>query len=134
MAHKPPVVIESPARVLVVDDFPCRKDALYASGVLKTACTYSSNALHALDQLEMNEFDVIFLDHDLETYVYEPYPREITGRDLAKCIVGLPWKPALVVIHSMNPKGAEVMESILQGEGIKVLRIPITELAGWRQK
>jgi hypothetical protein len=71
---------------------------------------------------------VVFLDHDLETYTDQT---EITGADVAKTIAGLPWKPSLVVIHSMNPSGAKTMEGILSGEGIQVLRIPISALTRW---
>jgi hypothetical protein len=126
--------IDAPNRVLFVDDMHDRLEALLDEGVIVTKeVVYAPNALKALDYLQLDRFDVVFLDHDLETYVYEPYCREITGQDVARAIADLPpdFRPRCAIIHSMNPSGARRMETILLQAGIPTHRIPITAMSGW---
>ena len=130
-SKKPPVVIEAPNKVLVVDEMPARLDALYKSGVLQTKATYAKNGLVAIDWIVDNgPWDVIFLDHDLDTWVHDPYPREVTGRDVAQIITRQSWQPHLVVIHSMNSSGASNIENTLRSAGIKCMQIPIYQIGG----
>lgn len=124
------ICIEAPARVLVVEDFQDRVDCLVSDGIIRTEFTHAKNALQALDYLD-ERWDVIFLDHDLETYLQDPYKREITGTDIARYMATLDWRPSRVIIHSMNPTGAIAMERILRDAGFSVLRIPITAISSW---
>lgn len=125
------VVIEAPNRVLVVEDYRDRVEALVRDGVILTEFTHASNALEALDLLD-RPWDVVFLDHDLETYIADPYPKEVTGADVARAMVRSGWMPKAVIIHSMNPAGAKEMEDILKEAEFPVYRIPITELTKWK--
>lgn len=124
------ICIEAPARVLVVEDFQDRVDCLVRDGIIKTEFTHARNALQALDFLD-ERWDVIFLDHDLETYIQDPYKREINGTDIARYMATLDWRPSRVIIHSMNPTGAKNMEQILEDADFSVLRIPITAISSW---
>lgn len=125
------ILIEEPNRVLVVDDMPDRLGAMISDGVLVTKqITYAPNALRAICLLGEEKFDVVFLDHDLETYLGE---RELTGQDVARTLASLPpeFRPKHVVIHSMNFPGARAIEAILREAGIDHTRIPLTAFVNW---
>lgn len=57
-------------------------------------------------------FDIIFLDHDLDNRVFVDSEEENTGYQLAKYIAENNVR-AKIIIHSMNPYGAERMKKIL---------------------
>jgi hypothetical protein len=72
------------------------------------------SAWEALLKLELIEFEVVSLDHDLASFVGN---REITGYDILMWLIdrkvnGL-YVPREVLVHSANPVGAQKMrESI----------------------
>jgi DNA-binding NarL/FixJ family response regulator len=121
--------IDSPTSVLFVDDQPGRVAYLRYKGVLKTENVERVvNAYDAIELVKSKSYDVVFLDHDLETYEQGSH-KEITGQDVAKALVGSSvGRPACVVIHSMNPIGAEAIERIFNEAGILAYRAPILEL------
>ena len=133
-SNKPPLVIEAPARVLFIDDQKIRLDAIYESGVLKTKATYANSALAGIDQItDHGPWDVIFLDHDLDTHVQEPYPHEITGRDVATILGRMNWHPQIVIVHSMNSVGSTNIINVLNDAGIQSIRMPISMLANFEE-
>lgn len=70
----------------------------------------------AIDWLSNKDYDWIFLDHDLSPNSYEAYKtgqllESGTGYDVAKYLEANPHKSpnSKVVLHSLNPAGAERM-------------------------
>jgi CheY-like chemotaxis protein len=128
------LVIEAPNRVLFVDDQSSRLDALREAGVLQTEVVHAASALDGIDAVvDGGPWDVVFLDHDLDTKVYDPYPREVTGQDVARVLAGMAWRPRLVVVHSMNPVGAASIEAVLRDAGIRCLILPMSTLAAFKE-
>ncbi len=92
---------------------------------------------HGIQLLEANEYDVIFLDHDLcddhymcflEGKELTPELLETTGRTVARWLGEHPEKSkwAHIVLHSMNDSGRESMKSYLKGR--KVDSVPYDQL------
>lgn len=72
--------------------------------------------------LEHNKFDILFLDHDLESHIIR---REKSGKDVAMFLSGNKLQTKSVIyIHSMNPIGANNMLKILDKAGYEVQWIP----------
>lgn len=116
--------------VLVVDDEACRLRAMFAEGVFDGVMPiYAPDAFQAIARISERPWDVLFLDHDLNTCT--PDGREVNGMDVALALVDQPWKPTVVIIHSMNFAGAKRMEALLLDRGIDVVRTPITAFTSW---
>jgi hypothetical protein len=82
-----------------------------------------------------NEYDVIFLDHDLdeEHYVAMYSPTDVslvgTGVDTAKFIAENKCSPkAQIIVHSLNMVGSQNIFAILQKAGYNVQKVPYLEL------
>ncbi len=75
--------------------------------------THAEHAKEAIALLAANEYDIIFLDHDLggRTYVNSADPD--TGYQVAKTIPEGPNDTTPVVVHSMNENGAKNIMSVL---------------------
>lgn len=61
------------------------------------------------------KYDIVFLDHDLGE-------GKMTGYDVAKFMVEHNIKVGLVVIHTMNPVGADNIHTLLRNTGYKTIR------------
>ena len=110
-------------RILVVEDNPERikkfKRALIGNNV-----DYTDNAFEGRTLVKRNQYDVIFLDHDLGGESYVPSDHYNTGYQVAKEIQQSQNKSAQIIIHSCNSTGASNIASLLPGS----LRIPFTIL------
>ena len=120
-------------KVLIVEDNPARHDyfsKVYAGHDIVHAVNYSQ----AAQALSENAFDIIQLDHDLgdfqipEYSTYQMYgQRELTGYDVALYLVyNVPqnmW-PKKVIIHSVNPNGANFIALLLEKNGIGYVKQP----------
>lgn len=115
-------------KYLVVDDREHRFLELMQAGFVPRDAQWAADAFAAQELLRVEAFDVIYLDHDLETFEHSPYRREVTGLDVARVIAAQPWRPALVVVHSMNPRGAATILELLDGKGIAVIKAPFEVL------
>lgn len=117
-------------KILVLDDDDIRhayfKRALAKDNDLVQVHTHDE----AIYQLETVEWDLVYLDHDLNDHRYKsiaPEPNydggawELTGSDVARFISTLPQEklPKEVVVHSWNPAGASRMLAFLRDVGIK---------------
>ena len=76
--------------------------------------TSARSAWEALVKLELIQFEVVSLDHDLASFVGN---REITGYDIALWLAerkhnGL-YVPPLVIVHSANPVGRQNVQAII---------------------
>lgn len=91
--------------------------------------TYVETSKEAIDQLTYNDFDSIFLDHDLGGEIYQE-SKEGTGWEVAKWIgENLTYKP-IIIIHSMNSAGAIRMCHTLADYGFKSVLSPFRCLMG----
>lgn len=61
------------------------------------------------------KYDIVFLDHDLGE-------GKRTGYDVVKFMVEHNIKVGLVVIHTMNPVGADNIHTLLRNTGYKTIR------------
>lgn len=107
-------------KVLFIDDEVERFEKMLELQYLDThTATHVNNGIKAIDAIVDNgPWDIIYFDHDLATFVQEPYKREITGNDVAKVLVKQEWKPSKVYIHSSNTIGAENIKHTLEDSGI----------------
>lgn len=145
-------------RILVLDDDDVRHEwfhffiARHDNVDLVQVRTFQG-ALDAL--IENPQFDVVYLDHDLNDYHYRSYSApevkkedkaryELTGFDVAKYIVDVmddKKRPKQVVVHSWNPPAAEGMMELFREkiparrwlfnskeDPLTILRVPIPEL------
>ena len=64
---------------------------------------YAQDSRKALEILDSEEFDIVFLDHDLG---------KSTSIEIAERIKGLPQIP-MIIIHSCNPVGQRNLKRIL---------------------
>jgi CheY-like chemotaxis protein len=86
---------------------------------------FSVTASDAIRNLDLLRFDLIFLDHDLGGQVYVNKDEKNTGSEVARWIREHP-VVCPIIIHSLNPAGAEYMKSILP----KAVHIPFV----WNKK
>jgi len=109
-------------KILFVDDNPHRHKKAKQCAIGNTfAQAYT--AQEAIYALTKNQYDLVFLDHDLDENLENQLVDGVEdGRTIAKYLVGLEnYKDVPIVIHSLNPRGAETMEKILVGAGFKVV-------------
>lgn len=83
------------------------------------------NILDAHHACLCKNYDILWLDHDLNGKIWEDSFQEETGYRFVKLIVdkGLQ-KNALIYIHSMNPIGANLMLNYLKDNGYDGIWIP----------
>lgn len=73
----------------------------------------ASDAINALSLIN-KEWDIVFLDHDLEGKIFVPSSYQNTGYTVAKFISEHDnIKINQIIIHSMNPQGANNIKNIL---------------------
>lgn len=76
--------------------------------------TCARSAWEALVKLELIQFEVVSLDHDLASFVGN---REITGYDIALWLAQRKqdgfYVPPLVLVHSANPVGHDNIQAII---------------------
>lgn len=65
----------------------------------------------AIVMLEMTEYDIVSLDHDIASFYGN---KEMTGRDILNWLIARKmdghYTPNCVKVHSANPVGCETME------------------------
>ena len=117
-------------KVLFLDDDLNRHKMFKAEfGDGSNEITYVETAKEAIDQLIYNDFDSIFLDHDLGGQIYQE-SIDGSGWEVAKYIAdNLSYKP-IIIIHSMNPAGAVRMCHVLGDSGFKAVLAPFRCLMG----
>jgi CheY-like chemotaxis protein len=91
--------------------------------------TYVTTAAEAIRWLDEDEFDLVFLDHDLGGKVYVDTNEKNTGSEVVRHMTQPTYvKSPVVIIHSLNTPAAKSMEHALAYEGYEVHRIPFTQL------
>lgn len=101
-------------KILIVEDNAVRQQCFKRS-LKGCALTFADTAREAQHALDEEQFDVIFLDHDLEN------PRE-TGHDVALHLRETPNSHALVIIHSMNIPATRRVAAVCPGSHLLSIR------------
>lgn len=116
-------------RVLFVDDSPYRWD--YFCQLFKTRNTsgvefaWAKNYDQAVEQLESGDWDVVFLDHDLEDPGdWDPQAGWRDGTAVVDWIREHTPHIGFVVCHSMNPVGRNRMVTGLERSGYSARQVP----------
>jgi CheY-like chemotaxis protein len=116
-------------KILVVED-SLRRMIWFHGAFMGCQLDWADSVKRAIEFLETNEYDAIFLDHDLSdehyTYLFEgreltPEMIEQTGRAVARWLGERPEKcsKAKIVLHSMNESGRASMASFLKGRTVE---------------
>jgi len=87
-----------------LDDQECRDP--------KGGWTVVRTADDAIDLLLTGEVTAISLDHDLEDFRQDPYPREVTGFAVVRWMVENGVFPRVVNVHSMSPQARFMAEDL----------------------
>lgn len=87
---------------------------------------YSKKAGEAIGLLTATKFDLIFLDHDLDNEVFVDSRMELdsgdwnTGYQVAKKLIDTVNKDTVIIVHSMNPDGANNIARVRPENTIKM--------------
>jgi len=100
--------------ILILEDDLVRHRAFKRS-LIGHEVTIVEEADHAIELLKKEDWDVLFLDHDLGGKVYvESGPG--TGYEVAEWIsTNIDRKPKMVITHSYNEKGRAKILEVLPG-------------------
>lgn len=114
-------------RALFIDDDPNRHRRFkigHIGWVIEEAFTYQQ----AIELLQGNAFDEVWLDHDLSERAAagNPAPGEKNGADIAKVIAELPQekRPKKVIVHTFSLKGRTRIMTILEDAGVSAVVAP----------
>jgi CheY-like chemotaxis protein len=76
--------------------------------------SYAKDVDEAKGLFTINQpFDIILLDHDLGDEVYVDSEEDNTGYQFAKFIITKDISRSFVIIHSLNPVGADNMKGLI---------------------
>lgn len=117
-------------RILILEDDMNRID-LFGQKLCANQfdITYVTTAAEAIALLDQEEFDLVFLDHDLGGQTYVNTADTNTGSEVVRHMTRPTYlKTPVVIIHSMNEPAAKSMEHALVYEGFETHRIPFTKL------
>ncbi len=114
--------------VLIIEDIEFRQELIKKKLELKNAtCTKYANI--ALELIEENSYDLIFLDHDLIGMISGSYFTRIWYENYKRNKSHYKTQKPIVVIHSMNMSGSSKMENYLKGISRITERIPFRLIA-----
>lgn len=101
-------------RILFLDDMKSRRDA-FRQNSIGCVVDFATTAQEAIDFLKKNEYDVIYLDHDLEEEHYQSNKDDHEdGRFVARHLKDMTQHHGkIVIVHSLNPSGRANIKSIL---------------------
>lgn len=117
-------------KILILDDDDFRHQ-VFAENLTGHSVTHTRNSAEFFNALGKEQFDIVFLDHDLGDIVFDPYKREITGTHVAQGMVDKLDKIPKCVIHSWNPSGAQRMRSILSRKCQFIIVSPFSGAITW---
>lgn len=104
---------EDKIRILVVEDDPTRLE-WFQKEFNGQDLTLATTAAAGVKYVNDEEFDVIFLDHDLGGRVFVDSEDDNTGCAVAKHIKASINAKTPVLIHSWNPAGARNIQTVLK--------------------
>lgn len=105
-------------KILVVEDSE-ERNVQFRKWLSHHDFDIATDASSAIKMLNLKKYDVIFLDHDLGDRSNVPSDDPNTGYAVAKQIPYSINRNAQVVIHSMNPQGANNILFALGGKAIQ---------------
>jgi len=94
-------------RVFILEDDP-RRIAIFREH-LPCQLDITDQVDLAMEWLNTNKYDYIFLDHDLEGRQYVDSDEFNTGATVARRLHETPNKKLSIIVHSLNLRGAKVM-------------------------
>ena len=118
-------------RVLVCDDNPMRHEMFVPLTWFGHVVVIASTVEASLEMLDKKGcgWDVVCLDHDFRGAIDDSdAPEEITGRALARRVVGMFIHPSLVVVHTANKRGGDVMMKLLLDANLNARREPLSNV------
>lgn len=119
-------------KILVLED-DLRRVQIFRQKLVGFDLTFVETAMDAIGAIQDEEFDVIFLDHDLGGQVYVSTADKNTGSEVVRWMLAsqgaLFHYDPYIIIHSLNTPAAESMETALKRAKFSfVYRIPFTTL------
>jgi len=115
-------------KILVLEDNPIRQDKFRELFKNQEVFIYD-NTLDAFHICLTIDFQILWLDHDLEGKIWEDSNKENTGYQFIKWLVdNEKQRNSLIYIHSMNPIGASKMLNYLKDNGYDGIWIPFNLL------
>jgi CheY-like chemotaxis protein len=121
-----------PARVLLLDDDALRHE-WFAKRLRGDHLDVAVEPARAIELLTQNNYDLVFLDHDLlpEHYYSETTDDERTGYAVARWLASRPDRqPAsTIVVHTRNADGALRMVELMRRVGRQAEHVPFHLLA-----
>ena len=115
-------------KVLVLEDNKQRID--FFNKIFKNYdYTICETAKEAMEVLDREEFNVIFLDHDLGGLTFVDSSQEESGATVVRHIIARgSQKDAFFMIHSQNPVGAAYMLNLLVEYGRRAVLKSFTSI------
>jgi len=100
-------------RIFILEDDPKRIES-FQKNMIGHEVFVSGNVQAAIEILDEGDWDMCFLDHDLDGRIYVDSNEPNTGYQLVKWIVKQPkFENTHIVIHSFNEIGRENMRNLL---------------------
>ena len=117
-------------KVLFLDDMPHRHESFKEHfGDESNDITYVETVEETIEALKADDYDSIFLDHDLGGTYYAPSD-EKSGYAVAEWIAkNITYKP-IIILHTMNHAGGTRMYGVLKDAGFNPVLSPFTCLMG----
>lgn len=102
-------------RIMFLDDMKSRRDVFQQSAIGHTV-DFAITAKQAIELLKNNQYDAIYLDHDLEESHYQITKEDDEdGRFVARHLREMQQHHGkIVIVHSLNPDGRANIKSLLQ--------------------
>jgi len=101
-------------KIMFLDDMKSRRDVFQRNAIGHNV-DFAITAQQAIDLLDRHEYDVIYLDHDLEDDHYNSNEdHHEDGRFVARALREMKKHHGkIVIVHSLNPDGRANIKSIL---------------------
>lgn len=119
-------------RIFILEDDTQERTPVFRAKLIGHELVFAETAGEAIKILETQEFDLIFLDHDLGGKTFVPACEANTGSEVVRFMGTLYYGPGhqwpTTIIHSLNTAEAMVMEQSLRNMEVDVHRIPWSDL------
>ncbi len=117
-------------KIFILDDAHDRHTLLRSflnKEVVEAQISSAYNYDEGIRLVSSQDFDLMFLDHDLGEVYYEHYAARKNGTSFVRELTTLPMlRPKAIFIHSMNPDGANRMIDVLEYYNYTVSKFDIT--------
>ena len=99
-------------KILILED-DLQRVKLFSENFMNAELIFTQIPAEAIHHLKIEEFDYLFLDHDLGGKVYAPSD-ENSGYEVARWLEEHPDRqPKHIILHSLNPAGVTRMQQAL---------------------